>query len=163
MVRYRRTVTPYRGQRVEVVAHGDPTFISQVCNHRFYAAAVVDHAVHADDSTVDILKFLSEPLRDGRRALHLEFHQLKLGTAELIGGRKEIAAVGPQCSTVHRDHGGARRTVEATHPLATLPPVGHILAVVGIGTGKDKRIKMLTAHHLAQIAQPLTDYFFHSI
>jgi len=159
----RRSVTPYDSQRVEVVAYGDAAFLTQVGNHRLHAATTVHHTVHADNSAVDIMELLTEPLRKGRRALHLEFHQLILGTAQLVSGGKEIAAVGPQRSTVHRDHDGARRTVEATHPLAALPPVGHILAVVGIGTGKDKRIEMLTAHHLAQVAQPLIDFFLHSI
>ena len=48
-------------------------------------------------------------------------------------------------------------------PIDAVPTTCQRLAVVGIGTGKDKRIEMLTAHHLAQVAQSLTDYFFHSI
>ena len=158
-----RAVTPYDGQRVEVVAHGDATFLAQISNHRLHAAAAVHHTVHTDDSAVDIVEFLTEPLRNGRRTLHLEFHQLILGTAQLVSSCKEIAAVSPQRGTMHRDHSRTRRAVEATHPLAALPPVGHILTVVGVGTGKDKRIEMFTAHHLTQVAQPLIDHFFHSI
>ena len=92
-----------------------------------------------------------EPLSNGGRSLHLQFHQLKLGVLQLFLGGNEVAGVRPKGGTIHRNDGSSGRTVKAADKFTTLPVVGHILTLMGVGTGEDKRSKVLSLHHLAEV------------
>ena len=158
-----RAVAPNLVQRVEIGAHGDAALLAQVMDERLHGLGVAAHAVDAH-LCVLVAELAAEPLRDGRRALDLELHQLEGSTVELFGGSEEIAAVGPQRSLVQGHHGGTCRTVETTDPLAALPARGRIFTVVGIGAGEDEGVEMLTAQHLTQRRQTLKNSrVFHNI
>ena len=157
-----RAISPHNVQRIEIGPHGDATLATQVAHEHLHVGCRIAHAIHAHLCGAHLAQLTSQPLTDGRRAFYLQFHQLELGARELVGSSDEITAVGPQGGRVHRHHSCSRRPIESTNPLTALPAVGHILRVVGVGTGEDKSIEILAAHHLAQGFQSLSYVFLHN-
>ena len=147
-----RTVVPYQAQRVEVGAQGDAVLLTQVGNE-------LSHGVGGAHRTVDAYlgpvlpgvsgthDFLSQPLRDGGCAGHLELHELELGAPQLFLGGEEIAGVGPEGCRMEGDHGGACRAVETRYKLTPLPMVGDVLTLMRVCAGEDEGCQMLAPHH----------------
>ena len=132
-----RTVVPDEAQRVVVRAQREAALLAKVGDEVLDECRRVRHTVGSHLLRATVAQLLSQPLRDGRRVGHLQLHQLELRAPQLLLGSEEVAGVGPQGGTRHRDHSGACRAVEAADPLATLPVVGHVFAVVRIGTCED--------------------------
>ena len=161
--RHGRTVGPHLRKDVEIGAQRESASLPQLTDQPFHHAVGTGHAVDAHFLRVAVAQLLAEPLRHGRRFGQTLLHQHKLRATQLLGGSDEIARIGPQRGTRHRHDCRTSRAVEARNPLATLPVVGHILAVVGVGTGENKCCQMLAAHHLAHGSQAVTNRFFHSL
>ena len=161
---YRRAVSPYRAQRVEVGAQRHPAFTPQLAGELLHHRLRHHHAVdaHLGGAPRSLPgELLPKPLRYRRRASHAFLHQHELRAAQLFRRRDEIAAVRPQRRRVHSHHRRACRPVEAAYPLAPLPVVCHILAVVRVCAREDESAQSLAPHHLAQRVDSLVYCLFH--
>ena len=154
-------VCPDSTHRVKVDPHRDASLRTQFGGESLDRGVGVDGTIQAHHSAIDVGQLAAEPLGNGRRTGHLESHELVSCAGQLLFGGQKIARIGPQGCMAHSDDSRARRAVEAGNPLPAFPVLGHILAVVRIGTREDKRIDTLTTHHFPQHIHPFYDRFFH--
>ena len=160
-----RTIFPDQFQGIEVRAERDAVLLTQVGNQ-------VSHLTYRTASSVDghlapvLLEvsaphdLLAQPRWDGGCTLHLQFHQLEFRPLQLLLSRQEIARVSPEGSRGQRHHSRTCRTVEVTDPLTTLPMVGHIFTLMGVGTGEDASRQMLASHRLTEVLESLINIHF---
>ena len=113
------------------------TLLAEVANQSLYIVGRTTPAINAHLCTSPTLA--TNPLRDGGCTLHLQFHQLIFRTFQLFLSRQEITRVSPEGGTVKCHHRRSGRAVEARNKLTALPIIGHIFALMGIGTGENKR------------------------
>ena len=166
MLRYHRTVLPDQFQRVEVRTEREAILLTKVSNQLLHiihrtASAVDGHLAPVLIRMATLHNLLTQPLGNRWRTLDLQFHQLILRSLQLFLSRKEIARVRPKGCRRQRHHRRTRRTVKAADPLPTLPMVGHIFTLMGVGTGEDAGRKMLTPHHLPKVFQSFINRFCH--
>ena len=127
-----RSVFPDALQRVEIGSNGDAALTSQLFHQLLHLGSSRRHAVYADGLVVGISQFPAYPFGDGRRTVHLLFHQHVLRTFQLLGSSNEVARVRPQGSTLQRHHRSTCRTVKAAYPLTTFPMVCRIFTMVRV-------------------------------
>ena len=148
MLRDSRAIGPDLCQRIEISTQRDATLLTQIgyqLLHSIHRRAPAIECHFGPGSTL-----LAYPLSDGRRSGHLQFHQLELGATQLLLGSNKIARVGPQGCRSHRHYSRTSRAVKATDKLASFPMIGHVFALMRVGTWKDKRSEMFAFHHLAK-------------
>ena len=146
---YGWAVCPYIIENVEVGAHRDASLASKVGDEALGVVKRVDHAVYAHRGAAKRSQFGPYPLGDGGRAGHPELHQSKLGALQLLGRRQEITAVCPQRRRPKGHHGRSGGAVETANPLSAFPSLGHILAVMWVGTWKNKSVEFFSSHLLS--------------
>ena len=156
-----RAIGPDLCQRIEISTQRDATLLTQIGYQLL-------HSIHRRAPAVEChfgpcCTLLAYPLSDGRRSGHLQFHQLELGATQLLLGSNKIARVGPQGCRSHRHHSRTSRAVKTTDKLAPFPMIGHVFALMRVGTWKDKRSEMFTFHHLAKSFNSLSNSHYHHI
>ena len=143
------TVRPNLVERVEIGTHLDTVALEEGL-HPPDLVRAIDPSVETHHRMGGATKLTGQPVGDSWRTLHFEFHQHDTRAAELLLGSKEVAGVGPERGSIHRDDDRASRAIEARDPLAALPVVGDILTIVCICAGEDESPQSLALHHLAE-------------
>ena len=138
--------------------------LAQLASQPLHVVVAVDPSIASHLGAICSVELLVEPVGNGRSSGHFQPHKLYASAVELLFGGEKIAGVGPQRSLVEGGHEGAGRAVESRYPFAPSPAVGNILAVMGIGRGKDEGRQVFAAHHLAQTLNTISyGFFLHSI
>ena len=105
-------VRPNLVERVEIGTHLDIVALEEGL-HSLHLVRAIDPSVETHHRMGGPTELFGQPVGDRRRALHLEFHQHDTRAAELLLGSKEVAGVGPERGSIHRDDDRAGRTIEA--------------------------------------------------
>ena len=129
------TITPYQFQRVQIRPHGDATFLAQIGYQLLHGIGRTAPAVNAHLSSGSTL--FTQPFRNGRRTLDLQFHQLVLRAFQLVCCGNEITGICPEGSRSECNDSGTSRTVEARDKLTAFPMIGDIFALMRVGTGEN--------------------------
>ena len=157
-----RSICPYSSEHVEVRLQRQATLFAQVANQLFYGIDRCRHTVDTYRLVCHIRQLFAQPLSDGRRTFHLQFHQLEFRTLQLLGSSNKVARVSPQGCTRQCDDGRTCRPVEAAYPFPTLPVVSGIFALVWVGRGENVCRQVFPAQFLAQQCQAFCYLFlFH--
>ena len=150
-------VVPDEAQRVVVGAQRQSALLAQVGDELFDEGCRVSHSVGSDLLRSAVAEFLTKPFGNRWRAGHLQLHQLELRAPQLFFCCEEVTGVGPEGGTRHRDNSRACRTVETTDPLASFPMVGHVFAVMRVGTSEDVGSQAFALHLRAQRLNSFVD------
>ena len=156
--RYRGTVLPNDSQRIHICSERYTALSAQISNQHLHCTSRINHSIDSHFSASATL--LSNPFRNRRRSFYLEFHQQDLRTLQLFFCREKVAGISPQRSRTHGHDKSTSRAIKATDILPALPMIGHIFALMGVSTWKDKGRKMFTLHHLSKSGYSLVYIHF---
>ena len=159
----RRARSPHRRQGVEVGAQGDAAPAAELGGKGIDHGGRRSHAVDAGRRATAHGKLTGNPLGNAGSAVDTLAHEHIAGAAKGLLGSYEVTRVGPQGSSVQCHHRRTGRTAKATHPLAALPVVGHVLAAMRGGAGKDEGVEPLAPHHLPQLSQSVFNVIIHRV
>ena len=153
-----RTVSPDTLQDVKIGTKCQSTRLAKRLPQLRDGCYGVRIAVGTHLLAVAVGQLLAQPLGNGRRTLHLEFHQLVFGTLQLLLGSNKVTRVCPEGSALKGDDSRSGRTVEATNPLAALPTVGHIFTIMRVAGIEDVSPQMFAAQFLAHQFHSFTNF-----